>query len=210
MEIIQKYFPALSEVQQVQFAQLLPLYTEWNTRINVISRKDIEHLYLHHVLHSLAIAKFVEFKPGASVMELGAGGGFPGIPLAILFPETRFLLVDSVGKKLKVAEDIATQIGLTNVGVQWARAEELKEEFDFVVTRAVASVELLARWAMPRLKSVHIHTIPNGIIALKGLPYREEVKALRRGDYYEAIPVLRYFKEDYFEEKYLLYIQSRK
>lgn len=210
MEIVQKYFTALNEVQMAQLDQLLPLYSEWNAKINVVSRKDIEHLNLHHVLHSLTIAKYIQFKPKAKIMDLGAGGGFPGIPLAILFPESNFLLVDSVGKKLKVAEDIAGTIGLKNVQTHWGRAEDVKSEFDFVVTRAVASVADLARWAMPRLKIKHIHTTPNGIIALKGLPYKEEVKALHKNDYYEAVPVQQFFKEAYFEEKYLLYIQSRK
>jgi len=208
MEVILKYFK-LSEKQADQFNRLLPLYEEWNAQINVISRKDIEHLYLHHVLHSMAIAKYIQFKPGSHIIDLGSGGGFPGIPLAILFPEVQFTLVDSIGKKLKVAQDVAEQIGLSNVDVHWGRVEEMNVKVDFIVTRAVAPVVKLVEWSMSLLESKHRHGIPNGIIALKGPTYKDEIKSLFKKDYYDSVPIHSYFKEEYFREKWVLYIQGR-
>lgn len=209
MEIILSYFPNLSEEQKRQFQSLQDLYAEWNQQINVISRKDIENLYLHHVLHSLAIARYIQFKPGTDVLDLGAGGGFPGLPLAILFPETRFLLVDSIGKKLKVVNEVAAAIGLTNIETRHMRVEEIKDKkFDFVVTRAVATLDKLFYWSKKLIKTKHINAFPNGIIALKGGNIREEIKLLPRGEYAEITPLSKYFKESFFEEKALVYIQG--
>lgn len=209
MEIILSYFPNLSEEQKRQFQSLQELYAEWNQQINVISRKDIENLYLHHVLHSLAIARYIQFKPGTDVLDLGAGGGFPGLPLAILFPETRFLLVDSIGKKLKVVNEVAAAIGLTNIETRHMRVEEIKDKkFDFVVTRAVATLDKLFYWSKKLIKTKHINAFPNGIIALKGGNIREEIKLLPRGEYAEITPLSKYFKESFFEEKALVYIQG--
>ncbi|MFN8320913.1 MAG: 16S rRNA (guanine(527)-N(7))-methyltransferase RsmG [Saprospiraceae bacterium] len=209
MEIIQAYFGQLSEEQTRQFQQLQDLYAEWNSQINVISRKDIENLYLHHVLHSLAIAKYIQFKPGTDILDLGTGGGFPGIPLAILFPECRFLLVDSIGKKLKVVEEVAQAIGLSNIETRHIRVEEIKDrKFDFVVTRAVATLDKLFYWSKKLIKTKHINALPNGIIALKGGDIRAEIKLLPRGEYAEITPLQKYFKESFFEEKALVYIQG--
>ena len=209
MEIILSYFPNLSEEQKRQFQSLQELYAEWNQQINVISRKDIENLYLHHVLHSLAIARYIQFKPGTDVLDLGTGGGFPGLPLAILFPETRFLLVDYIGKKLKVVNEVAAAIGLTNIETRHIRVEEIKDKkFDFVVTRAVATLDKLFYWSKKLIKTKHINAFPNGIIALKGGNIREEIKLLPRGEYAEITPLSKYFKESFFEEKALVYIQG--
>ncbi len=209
MEIILSYFPNLSEEQKRQFQSLQDLYAEWNQQINVISRKDIENLYLHHVLHSLAIARYIQFKPGTDVLDLGTGGGFPGLPLAILFPETQFLLVDSIGKKLKVVNEVAAAIGLTNIETRHIRVEEIKDKkFDFVVTRAVATLDKLYYWSKKLIKTKHINAFPNGIIALKGGNIREEIKLLPRGEYAEITPLSKYFKESFFEEKALVYIQG--
>ena len=209
MEIILSYFPNLSEEQKRQFQSLQELYAEWNQQINVISRKDIENLYLHHVLHSLAIARYIQFKPGTDVLDLGTGGGFPGLPLAILFPETQFLLVDSIGKKLKVVNEVAAAIGLTNIETRHIRVEEIKDKkFDFVVTRAVATLDKLYYWSKKLIKTKHINAFPNGIIALKGGNIREEIKLLPRGEYAEITPLSKYFKESFFEEKALVYIQG--
>lgn len=209
MDIIKKYFPDLTPHQLAQFEQLLPLYTEWNEKINVISRKDIEHLYEHHILHSLAIAKFMKFKDGTTILDLGTGGGFPGVPLAILYPECRFLLVDSINKKLTVIKEIAEVIGLQNVAVKHARVEEIKnEKFDFIVTRAVATIDKLFNWSRKHISAKHINILPNGIIALKGINLKEEMKLLPRGEYYEITPLKKYFGESYFEEKAIVYVQG--
>ena len=168
MELILKYFPDLTEEQKRQFAALYDLYTDWNSKINVISRKDIENLYEHHVLHSLGIAKVIRFKPGTKVMDLGTGGGFPGIPLAILFPEVQFHLVDSIGKKVRVATEIAGSIGLKNVTTRHARAEEEKQLFDFVVSRAVMSLTDLLKIIRKNISPKQQNALPNGLICLKG------------------------------------------
>ncbi len=209
MEVILKYFPALSDVQQKQFASLFELYKDWNEKINLISRKDIDSLYLHHVLHSLAIAKFIRFQPGAKVLDLGTGGGFPGIPLAIFFPETTFILVDSIAKKIKVVNDIVVQLNLTNVTTQVTRVETLKISVDFVVTRAVANLRDLTFWALKHLSAKSIHAIPNGLIALKGPTFKEERKELPKKDYIESYSIGKWFSDSYFEEKYVVYVQGR-
>jgi 16S rRNA (guanine527-N7)-methyltransferase len=208
MESILAHFPRLSETQQQQFAALGELYTEWNSKINVISRKDIEDLYPHHILHSLGIAKVIDFASGAKVLDLGTGGGLPGIPLAILFPQTQFTLIDGTGKKILVVSEIAKAIGLENVDARHARAEELKEKFDFVVCRAVASIDKLVLWSQPLLAKKHQHGLPNGLITLKGGNLKEELAALPRGSYVEKYPLSKYFKDPYYEEKFAIYVQG--
>ncbi len=208
MELIKKYFPQLNAKQLEQLEQLGPLYEEWNQKINVISRKDIENLYPHHILHAMALAKIVQFVPNASVLDLGTGGGLPGIPLAILFPETQFTLVDGTRKKITVVSAIAEALRLENVVALHARAEELKQQFDFVVCRAVASIDKLYEWSMPRIKmDPQLHGLPNGLITLKGGAVQKELKALPRKAYSEVYPLSRYFEEPYYEEKCAVYVQ---
>ena len=207
MQIIQDYFPELSSEQLDQFAQLEELYRDWNQKINVISRKDIDNLYTRHVLHSLAIARMVSFLPDAEVLDLGTGGGFPGIPLAILFPETKFTLIDGTKKKIFVVNEVARSINLTNVQARQIRAEELKAKFDFIVTRAVASLDKLLLWSQKLIKKQQNHAWPNGLIALKGGNIEAEVKAIPKHEYVDIMPVLDIFEEPYFEKKYLVYVQ---
>lgn len=209
MEILLKYFPALSDKQLNQFSQLEHLYREWNDKINVISRKDVDNLYLHHVLHSLAVSRFIDFKAGTRILDLGTGGGFPGIPLAILFPECSFLLVDSIQKKIHVVEAVIDSLELTNARARHIRVEEIKnEKFDFVVTRAVAKLDKLLPWSRKVIQtSRHSNTYPNGLIALKG-PVRDEIKLIPKFEYTEIIHLYKYFKEEFFEEKYLVYVQA--
>ncbi len=208
MELILKYFPDLNEVQRARFAQLLPLYREWNEKINVISRKDIDALYERHVLHALAIARVVRFLPGASILDLGTGGGIPGIPLAILLPETNFLLVDGVGKKIHVVEEIVQALELHNVRAMQARAETLGEKFDFVITRGVAPLDKLLLWSRPLLKRKHQHPIPNGLLALKGGDLQAELDLLHRNEYVEIQPIAEFFEEPFFKEKVVVYLQG--
>ena len=176
MDIIHKYFKNLSPNQVQQFEKLQELYEDWNLKINVVSRKDIDELYLRHVLHSLAIAKVVQFKPGARVLDVGTGGGFPGIPLAILFPETQFHLVDSIGKKIKVVDEVVAGLALENVKTTNGRAEELKDTYDFIVSRAVAQMETFVRWTRGRISKKQNHELKNGILYLKGGDLSEELK----------------------------------
>lgn len=207
MELIRKYFPDLNEKQIHQFDALEDLYREWNEKINVISRKDIDNLYLHHVLHSLAIAKFIQFKAGTKIIDLGTGGGFPGIPLAILFPDCFFTLVDSIKKKITVVDAVVEALELKNVQTKNARVEELKDKYDFVVTRAVAKIDILLPWARKVLAKQQINMYPNGLIALKG-NMTEEIKLLPKFEYKEIVHIPKYFNEHYFEEKYLVYVQG--
>lgn len=204
MEIIQTYFPALEEKQIQQFAALYDLYTDWNAKINVISRKDIENLYPHHVLHSLGIAKMLSFKEGSRVMDLGTGGGFPGIPLAILFPNVQFHLVDSIGKKIKVAQAVAESIGLTNVTFRHCRGEEEKQLFDFVVSRAVMPLADLVKIVRKNISKEQRNALPNGLICLKGGELEHEILPLRNQAM--TLDLKDYFKEDFFETKKVVYV----
>ena len=207
MNIIQKYFTNLTELQAEQFAQLEALYNGWNAKINVISRKDIQNLYEHHVLHSLGIAKVVNFKDGTTVMDLGTGGGFPGIPLAILFPNVQFHLVDSIGKKVKVANEVATAIGLKNVKFSHARAEEIKEQYDFVVTRAVMPMVDLMKVARKNIKKEQHNAVPNGIIALKGGELAGEIASMK--NICTVWELSDFFEEEYFKTKKVVHVTVR-
>ena len=205
MESILKYFPNITEKQKEQFAALYDLYYDWNSKINVISRKDIENLYEHHVLHSLAIAKYITFKPGTTIMDMGCGGGFPGIPLAIMFPEVDFHLVDSIGKKVRVAGEIAQSIGLTNVRTSHSRAEEIKDKYSFVVSRAVMQLSDLVKICRKNISKEHINALPNGIICLKGGDMTAETEPFKSCR--EIINVSTYFEEEYFKDKKVVYVQ---
>jgi 16S rRNA (guanine527-N7)-methyltransferase len=210
LEIITKYFPQLTETQNKQFAALKGLYEEWNAQINVISRKDIESLYEKHILHSLAIAKFIQFKPGTRVLDIGTGGGFPGIPLAIMFPETTFTMVDSIAKKIKVAEGISNAIGLENTDFAIGRVEQLKENFHFITARAVAPTEQLYKWTQQYVDAKEeFNSKINGYIFLKGGDLRDEFKALKQINkklVIEEVSLTQYFEEEFFETKKLVYI----
>ena len=204
MTIIQKYFTNLTGLQVEQFAQLEALYNDWNAKINVISRKDIQNLYEHHVLHSLGISKVVNFRDETIVMDLGTGGGFPGIPLAILFPHVQFHLVDSVGKKVKVANEVATAIGLKNVKFSHARAEEIKEQYDFVVTRAVMPMVDLVKVARKNIKKEQHNAVPNGIIALKGGELNGEIASMK--NIATVWELSDFFDEEYFKTKKVVHV----
>lgn len=204
MEQILRYFPDLTERQREQYTQLYPLYTDWNSKINVISRKDIENLYEHHVLHSLGIAKVIRFRPGTRVMDLGTGGGFPGIPLAIMFPETEFHLVDSIGKKVRVAQEVAQSIGLENVRFSHARGEDIKDKYDFVVTRAVMSLVDLMRVVRKNIHQEMHNSMPNGILALKGGELDREMASMRK--ICLTWDLKDYFSEEYFITKKLVHV----
>lgn len=205
MEEIIKYFPHLTAQQIEQFKTLGRLYPEWNEKINVISRKDIENLYTNHILHSLSIAKFTDFKPGSTILDMGTGGGFPGIPLAIMFPECKFHLVDRTGKKIKVATDIATQIGLTNVTFQHGDVAEVKEKFDFVVSRAVMQLDSLIPLIRKNIKKDCINSIPNGLICLKGGELEREIGKVKMPSI--TANISDYFSEEFFKTKKVVYIQ---
>ena len=205
MELILKYFSDFTDKQLEQFTALKHLYTDWNSKINVISRKDIDSLYLKHVLHSLAIATVIDFKPGTDIIDIGTGGGFPGVPLAIFFPDVRFHLVDSIAKKLKVVEEVASGVGLTNITTQHTRAEEIKNrQFDFAVSRAVAPLKDLWTWSAPLIKKGNKQELPNGLICLKGGDLAAEISESRLRP--RMIPVHAIFGEEYFEEKYMLHV----
>lgn len=204
MELITKYFPHLTERQQSQFWQLDELYRDWNAKINVISRKDIDNLYEHHVLHSLAIAEYVSFRPGTRVMDLGTGGGFPGMPLAILFPEVSFHLVDSTKKKILVCTEVARALGLQNVTTRWCRAEEERDKFDYVVSRAVMPLEDLVKICRKNVSKEMKNALPNGLICLKGGELAGETYPLR--NVAEVVAVSDYFSEPYFETKKIVYL----
>lgn len=206
MEEILKQFPNLTEKQKKQFAQLEALYTEWNAKINVISRKDIEELYTRHILHSLGIAKVMEFNPGASVLDVGTGGGFPGIPLAILFPETNFYLIDVIAKKIKVVQEVAAALGLKNVRAEQKRAENVDEEFDFIVSRAVTNMPDFVKWVRGKVKKDQNHELPNGILYLKGGDLTEELEVFQRVTLFDLSD---YFKDAFFETKKVVHLAMK-
>lgn len=208
LELIHKYFPNLSDNQYAQFEQIGQLYREWNAKINVISRKDIDNLYLHHILHSLVIAKFISFKDGTEVLDLGTGGGFPAVPLAIFFPAVHFTAVDGTRKKITVVQEVKDAAGIENLTALHVRAEEHKKKYEFVVTRAVAKIGKLKEWTTNLIDPDNQrHALPNGIIALKGGRIRDETNELTKKDYYESYPLVKFINEPYFEEKYILYLQ---
>lgn len=204
LALLNSYFPELTEKQKEQFAALYDLYADWNSKINVISRKDIDNLYMHHVIHSLGISKMLHFKNGSSVMDLGTGGGFPGVPLAILFPDVKFHLVDSIGKKIKVGKAVADAIGLQNISFRHCRGEEEKGLFDFVVSRAVMPLSDLVKIVRKNIRKEQINALPNGLICLKGgelehevLPFKNQAMIIELADY---------FKEEFFETKKVVYV----
>ena len=202
-EIVYKYFPNLSDHQKEQFRALGGLYEDWNTRINVVSRKDIEELYLRHVLHSLGIARVHHFGSDLDILDVGTGGGFPGIPLAILFPESRFTLVDAIGKKVKVVQDVIRGLELQNAEARQVRVENMKEQFDFIVSRAVAAMPTFVHWTRGRLKKASRDSIPNGILYLKGGDLAEELASFPLARIY---PLQDYFQEPFFETKKVVYL----
>lgn len=199
-----KYFPNLSEEQIRQFTALRELYTDWNSKINVISRKDIDNLYEHHILHSLGIAKIIKFAPGTNIMDLGTGGGFPGIPLAILFPECKFHLVDSIGKKIKVATEVSNSIGLKNVKLSHSRGEEIKDKYHFVVTRAVMPLIDLMKTVKKNIGNEQFNLLPNGIIALKGGELNAEMASMK--NICTTWDLKDYFNEEFFETKKVVHV----
>jgi 16S rRNA (guanine527-N7)-methyltransferase len=204
ISIILRYFPDVTQKQQEQFAQLQSLYEHWNSQINVISRKDIDLLYERHVLHSLGIAKVMKFADGTNIMDVGCGGGFPGIPLAILFPESNFYLVDSIGKKIKVVNEVAQAIGLKNLRAEHKRAEEVKEKFEFVVSRAVTEFPVFYRWVQNKFTKKQFNPLPNGILYLKGGDLSEEFKDFqKRAVFYDLKD---HYQEEFFETKKVVYV----
>ncbi len=204
ISMLTKYFPDLSADQRQQFTMLGPLYREWNEKINVISRKDIDNLYVNHVLHSLAIARVISFLPGAEILDVGTGGGFPGIPLAIVFPQTRFHLVDSIGKKIAVVNEVSKALGLKNVLAEQVRAEELKRKYDFVVSRAVTQMREFYGWVHNKVKRDSVHSLDNGILYLKGGDLDEEMNQLKRP--YSLYDLTNFFEEDFFQTKKIVYL----
>jgi len=204
MDIIRKYFTDLTDQQLDRFAQLGSLYKEWNSKINVISRKDIEQLYERHILHSLSIAKIIQFKPGATILDVGTGGGFPGIPLAILFPETSFLLVDSIAKKIKVVNKVASALNLHNVQAEHLRVEEVKQKFDFVVSRAVTAFPTFFAMVRNKVANQNNNDLPNGILYLKGGDFEKEISDFR--PQIKIYDLHNYFDEEYFETKRLIHL----
>lgn len=203
MELIQKYFHGLTDQQLYQFAKLQELYQDWNLKINVVSRKDIDELYLRHVLHSLGIAKVIQFLPGSKVMDVGTGGGFPGIPLAILFPETQFHLVDSIGKKIKVVNEVAEGLGIQNVKTTHGRVEDVKDTYDFIVSRAVAQMETFVHWTKGKIAKTQKHPLKNGILYLKGGDLTEELALYTTAKIYD-LP--NFFEEEFFETKKVVHL----
>ncbi len=201
-----KYFPDLTEDQLEKFTKLKDLYKDWNLKINVVSRKDIDEIYLRHALHSLGIAKVQQFQPGSTVMDVGTGGGFPGIPLAILFPETQFHLVDSIGKKIKVVNEVKEGLGLENVKTSNCRVEEIDEQYDFIVSRAVAQMETFVRWVKGKIKKKSNHELKNGILYLKGGDLSEELAKYETAKIYNLSD---YFEEDFFETKKVVHLPMK-
>lgn len=207
MDLILKYFPNLSERQKEQFAALPELYGDWNSKINVISRKDMDNFVEHHVLHSLAIAKIIQFKTMAEVMDLGTGGGFPGIPLAIMFPDANFYLVDSIGKKIKVVQNIAESLQLKNVKAEQIRAEQVSKDFDFIVSRAVTDLSQFVGWVRGKVSDIHYHKLRNGIIYLKGGDLTEEIAPFKKK--VRLFDISDFFEEPWFAEKKVIYMPMK-
>jgi 16S rRNA (guanine527-N7)-methyltransferase len=203
MELLLSYFPHLTETQINQFQKLQGLYEDWNAKINVISRKDIDELYTRHVIHSLGIAKILEFKPGSKIMDVGTGGGFPGIPLAIMYPEVDFYLIDIIAKKIKVVNEVATALGLTNVKAEQKRAELVKDEFDFIVSRAVTNMPDFVEWVKGKVKKQSKHELDNGILYLKGGDLTEELASFPKATQYNLSD---FFKEEFFETKKVVHL----
>jgi len=206
MEILLKYFNSLTELQISQFSELKKLYGEWNEKINVVSRKDIDELYLRHVLHSLAIAKVQDFEPGSRILDVGTGGGFPGIPLAIMFPESDFHLVDSIGKKIKVVNGVAESLGLENLKASHMRAENADGKYDFVVSRAVTRMESFVPWVKGKVSKHHNHKLKNGILYLKGGDLTEELAGFPTAQIYD---IKDYFEEDFFDTKKVVHLRVK-
>jgi len=204
MEQLLKYFPHLTAVQKSQFEALYGLYTDWNEKINVISRKDIENLYEHHVIHSLAIAEIIHFQPGTTILDVGTGGGFPGIPLAILFPESNFVLIDSIGKKIKVGTEVSTAIGLKNITLKHSRVQEEKGKYDFVVSRAVMPLGDLIKLVQKNISKKHNNALPNGLICLKGGELQHEMQAYK--NIAELYNVSDFFTEEFFKTKKAVFV----
>ncbi|WP_372974083.1 16S rRNA (guanine(527)-N(7))-methyltransferase RsmG [Muriicola sp.] len=202
-DLILKYFPELTDTQTRQFTAMAGLYQDWNQKINVVSRKDVDELYLRHILHSLGIAKVISFLPGSRVLDVGTGGGFPGIPLAVLFPETQFTLVDSIGKKMRVVKEVIDGLGLNNVNAVHSRVEELQGSFDFIVSRAVAAMPSFVRWVDGRIRQKSVHPLKNGILYLKGGDLTEELQGFSKAHIY---PLSEYFKEDFFDTKVVVHL----
>jgi 16S rRNA (guanine527-N7)-methyltransferase len=204
MDLIKKYFTALTSAQETQFSQLAGLYSDWNSKVNVISRKDIENLYERHVLHSLSIARVISFKPQTNILDVGTGGGFPGIPLAILFPETTFYLIDSVGKKIKVVNEIATSLGLNNVVARQSRFEEWRNAVDFVVSRAVTQIPQFVNWSHGKIRKKGFNDLPNGIFYLKGGDFDDELMHVRM--HTRVYHLKNFFEGEFFETKKLVHL----
>lgn len=204
MEALLNYFSALTVLQQEQFRRMYDLYLDWNSKINVVSRKDIDQLYTRHILHSLSIAKVLSFKPGTRILDVGTGGGFPGIPLAVLFPECEFTLIDSIGKKIKVVSGVSEGLGLTNVTAVHGRAEELKQNFDFVVSRAVTEMSAFLPWVWNKISPGGSNDLGNGILYLKGGELDAELDATKKP--YALYPISDFFTEDFFDTKYVVYL----
>ena len=207
-DLIFNYFPKLTDKQKEQIEQLGNLYHEWNSRINVISRKDMDNFYLHHVLHSLGIAKLLSFKQGTKIMDAGTGGGFPGIPLAILFPEAQFYLVDSIGKKIKVVREVARALGLENVEAEQIRAEQVNLNFDFVVSRAVTDLEVFTQWTLRKVQPRSFNSLPNGVLYLKGTGIDAEINRVKknRKTKITTYPLEKFFNEDFFKTKQIVHV----
>ncbi|MGC6433043.1 MAG: 16S rRNA (guanine(527)-N(7))-methyltransferase RsmG [Crocinitomicaceae bacterium] len=204
-QLILKYFPDISEIQKDQFSKLLSIYTEWNNQINVISRKDTDNFYERHVLHSLGIAKIQKFEDNSDILDIGTGGGFPGIPLAILYPNCNFLLVDSIGKKIKVVQEVAKTLNLTNVTAIHERAENIDQQFDFIVSRAVTAMPAFLKWTKDKFKKKSVHDLKNGILYLKGGDLTEEMKGVKK--FYKTYDLKNIFEEVFFDTKKVVYVR---
>ncbi len=203
MNIIERYFSEISDIKKEQFTQLGLLYADWNKKINLISRKDIDALHERHILHSLSIARLIKFAPGTRILDVGTGGGFPGIPLAILFPQVNFYLIDSIGKKISVVKEISKALNLRNVEIRHQRAQEFKQPVDFVVSRAVARLELLVPWIKKNIAKKNKHNLPNGVLCLKGGDLKEELKNFEKA---QVFSVSDFFEEEFFETKKIVYL----